>query len=782
MVDPSTSQAGKLTPETRRLVYRRHYQGAMVRTSASLLMWTFAWLAFANDHIKANHFWGITFSVAYIILINPPTLIAFKYLNNRSVIRYFSLFINFLEIIGYTSIIYFLGGFEAAYLIPIYAAIIVYVGILSPKHFPFIVAALSSITFAAMVALETSGIIPHQNIQPTFHMDLENLVINTLVVTGLLFVVAYISSYNAGLLKRNRDRLRDQNVALKEQTETIARAEQKLREAHDELEKRVEERTKDLVIANRKLTQEIKTREAAQLSLQASEARYRDLFNNVRDYLYQHDLEGNFTEYNRVFKDKFPIPEGAASNLNVKDIMPDGLHPQFEDYMARLLEHGTDEGHFRALGADGKEIIVEYKNSLVHDYEGAVIGVRGSGRDVTDKILIRREKKNLEAQLARAQRMEAIGTLAGGIAHNFNNLLMGIQGNASLAGLRLDGEHPVREYLSKIEALIKSGSKLTRELLGYAREGRYEVQSVDLNTLIRQSARTFGETRKEITIHLNLAEDQLGIKGDISQMEQVLYNLYINAADAMPEGGSLHLKTRRITHRELKAGAHDPKPGSYVHLEVRDTGSGMDEDTLNHLFEPFFTTKGLGKGTGLGLASVYGIVKGHHGYIEVDSETGAGTSFHVYLPVSRQERTVEGKTPSPKSAGGRETILLVDDEAIVLDVWTQILEQLGYHTIKADNGEEALEIYENNLERIDLVILDMVMPEMGGGETYDRLKIANPGVKVLLSSGYSLDGQAREIMNRGCDGFVQKPFKPEHLSRKIREILDSKKDGKDPSN
>ncbi len=692
--------------------------------------------------------------------------------------RNISLFINFLEIIGYTSIIYFMGGFEAAFLLPIYAAIITYVGILSPRHFPFVVAGLSSVTFAAMVALETLGILPHQNIQPTFHMDQGNLVINTLVVAALLFVVAYISSYTAGLLKRNRDRLQEQNIELKEKAETIERGEQELREAHDALEKRVKERTKDLVEANLKLTSEIKTRKETQRSLQASEAKYRELFNSVHDFIYQHDLEGNFTEYNQVFKDLFQAPGGDPSLLNVKDIMPVDLRPQFEKYMARLMEHGRDEGNLRAVGTNGKEVIMEYKNLLVRDADGTVIGVRGSGRDVTEKILAQKERNKLQSQLIRAQRLEALGTLAGGIAHNFNNLLMGIQGNASLAGLQLEGDHPITNYLRKIETAVKSGSRLTHELLGYAREGRYEVKPFHLNHLIRQSAGAFGETRKEITIHLDLAEDLPGTVADISQVEQVLFNLYINAADAMPQGGALYLKTRSITHHELQGKAYTPKPGRYVHLEVRDTGCGMDQDTMDHMFEPFFTTKGLGKGTGLGLASVYGIVKGHAGYIDVDSRTGTGTSFHIYFPASEEE-TAEEEPRNPKITQGRETILLVDDEPVVLDVCARILDQLGYRIFTAGSGKEALESFKENRDRIDLVILDMVMPEMGGGETYNRLKTIDPGVKVLLSTGYSLDGQAREIMDRGCDSFVQKPFSPEQLSRKIREILDSEKERND---
>ena len=772
MIDPPEAAPDNISPAYRKTVYRRHFQGAVIRSAASVVLWVFALLAFITGNIRGNHFWGITFCVFYLVLINPPTLLLFRYLRRRRHVPALSLTINFLEIVGYTAIIYFLGGFEAAYLIPIYAAIITYVGIMSPRNFPFIVAGLSSVTFAAMVALEYTGILPHQNIQPTFHMDPGNLLFNTLVVAALLFVVAYIASYTAGLLKRNRDQLVKQNLALEEKTKTITRAQQELREANETLELRVQDRTKELSAANEQLTREIQDRKEAQLSAKASEARYLDLFNNVHDFLYQHDLDGTFTEYNQVFRDTFCVPERGKARLNVRDIMPEEFRPQFEHYLARVMERGTDEGYFKALAQDEKEIIVEYKNLLVRDADGNIIGVHGSGRDVTERILAARERKRLETQMIRAQRMEALGTLAGGIAHNFNNLLMGIVGNASMAGLQLEKDHPALAHLQKIEALTQSGSKLTRELLGYVREGRYEVKPFQLNNLIQQSAGTFGLTRKEITIHLDLAEDVAAIKADMSQMEQLLVNLFINAADAMPTGGHLHIKTRNVAHRDLRDKPYNPKPGRYVHLQIRDTGVGMNQDTMDRMFEPFFTTKGLSRGTGLGLASVYGIVKGHAGYIDVESLQGSGTTFHIYLPASE-----EGSAPEEASTQeipkGTETVLIVDDESIVLEVCSNLLEQLGYGTMTAGSGREALEAFGKNHGRIDLFILDMIMPEMGGGETYDRLKAADPGVKVLLSSGYSLDGQAQEILDRGCDGFVQKPFDLEALSRKIRGILDS---------
>ena len=381
------------------------------------------------------------------------------------------------------------------------------------------------------------------------------------------------------------------------------------------------------------------------------------------------------------------------------------------------------------------------------------------------------EKKHIEEQLMKAQKMEAIGTLAGGIAHDFNNLMTVMQGNVSLMLMTMESDHPHYEHLRNIEQQIISGAKLTSQILGYASKGKYEIQAIDLNDLLDETSEAFGRMRKNLTIERYLDADLFGIQADKAQIEQVLLNLYINAADAMPDGGKLILKTNNINHKKIPARIYDPKPGSYVELTVTDTGIGMDKETLERVFEPFFTTKTIGKGTGLGLASAYGIIKGHDGYIEVDSEKGHGTTFYIYLPASGSICPKKKKTTGRKLFNGQGTILFVDDEETVLDVGVKILEKLGYGVLAADGGEKSIQVYKNMKDKIDMVILDMIMPEMGGGVVYDQIKSINPEVKVLLSSGYSKDGQATEILNRGCKGFIQKPFTIKDLSGKIGEIL-----------
>ena len=316
----------------------------------------------------------------------------------------------------------------------------------------------------------------------------------------------------------------------------------------------------------------------------------------------------------------------------------------------------------------------------------------------------------------------------------------------------------------------KGELKLTKQLLGYARKGKYQIKSINLNKLVRGTIDTFGRTRKEITIHYELSDDLPAILADEGQMEQVLLNLYVNAADAMPTGGQFFLITNSVTHADMKNKFFDSTSGNYVQLAITDTGVGMDKNTQERIFEPFFTTKEMGRGTGLGFASVFGIIKGHSGYIDVESKIGHGTTFNIYLPASDQKAFKAVASPD-RIRNGSGTILLVDDEKLVLDAGSKILDRLGYTVLEANGGAEAVDVYKDNQEKIDMVILDMIMPGMGGGEVYDRMRSLNPDVRVLLSSGYSIDGQATEILKRGCEDFIQKPFSVKKLSEKISRFL-----------
>lgn len=389
------------------------------------------------------------------------------------------------------------------------------------------------------------------------------------------------------------------------------------------------------------------------------------------------------------------------------------------------------------------------------------------------------EAKQLEIQLQKAQKMESLGTLAGGIAHNFNNVLMGIQGRASLMLMDRDSSHPDFSHLKGIEEYVQRASELTKDLLGFARGGKYEVKPTDLNAVVVHENRMFGPTRKEITIHEELAEDLWSVEVDQGQIQQALINLYVNAGQAMPGGGALYIQTENVTLDQDQVRPFEVNSGRYVRLSVTDTGTGMDEATREKIFDPFFTTRQMGIGTGLGLSSVYGIIKNHGGFITVHSQKGQGATFHLYFPASKAAVT-ETENPSGEVAAGEGIILLVDDEEMITTVGRQMLRKLGYSVVVAGSGEEAIEIMNHAHGNPptgdrppvpDLVILDMIMPGMGGGETCDRLKQIHPDVKILLSSGYSINGQAQEILDRCCDGFIQKPFDIKTLSQKIRELL-----------
>ena len=405
-----------------------------------------------------------------------------------------------------------------------------------------------------------------------------------------------------------------------------------------------------------------------------------------------------------------------------------------------------------------------------------VIPVRISGRDyLLESFVDLTERQRLAGQLLQAQKMEAIGTLAGGLAHDFNNLLMGIQGVSSLMMLDFDPSDPRYERLKMIEEQVKSGANLTRQLLGFARGGRYEVKPTDFRELIGKTAGLFGRTHKEIEIHRRDEADLWIVEADQGQMEQVLLNLYVNAWQAMPAGGSLYLETQNIHLTERDLLPEGGQPGRYVKISVTDTGMGMDERTRQRVFDPFFTTKAIGgRGSGLGLAMVYGIIQGHRGRISVYSEPGKGTTFNIYLPATGKR--VDDEQPATaevrRIVGGQETILVVDDEAIVLAMSREMLRHLGYRVYSAGSGQEALALFLERREEIALVVLDMVMAGTSGGETFDRLREIDPAVRVLLASGYSVNGQAQKILDRGCLGFLQKPFTLEVLSRKIREALD----------
>jgi len=500
--------------------------------------------------------------------------------------------------------------------------------------------------------------------------------------------------------------------------------------------------------------------------LALSERRYQDLVNHSPDIIFTLDLDGTFTFVNQAWE----------KSLGNKP--EDVIGKRFGDFVTRdVADHCTsllrqvEQGQtisdisYSLTHEDGSSRLFSMSGAPSMDPDGRVIGMVGVLRDIT-------EQRKLEAQLSQAHKMQAIGTLAGGIAHDFNNLLMGIQGRTSLMILNMDPASSHCDHLKGIEDIVESGANLTKQLLGFARAGKYEVKPTDINALIDKSIAMFGRTRKEITIRTDYEQSVWTVEVDQCQLEQVLLNLCVNAGHAMPEGGDLHLRTRNVVLQDEDVRPFGMEPGKYVRIAVEDSGIGMDETTQRRIFEPFFTTKEMGRGTGLGLASAYGIIKNHGGFIDVESKKGEGTTFSIYLPASEKEIPNKREVPS-EILRGTESVLLVDDEEMIIEVGQEILQEMGYKVLSAKTGQEAVDLYAKNKGQIDMVILDMVMPGMGGGETFDKIKEMHPEAKVLLSSGYSVEGQASEILARGCNGFIQKPFSVKKLSQTIREVLDS---------
>jgi signal transduction histidine kinase/CheY-like chemotaxis protein len=543
-------------------------------------------------------------------------------------------------------------------------------------------------------------------------------------------------------------------------------ADRALAKLNQDLEGQVEDRTRELFKANQKLTTEITERKHAVEALRTSHERFLAVLDGIDATIYVAEME----TYEILFMNKYMIESFG------RDMTGEICWNVFRGESGPC-PHCTND---KLIDGNGKPTDVycwQGKNPITgkwyNNYDRAIEWTDGRlvrlqiATDITDA-------KKMEEELRQAQKMEALGNLAGGIAHDFNNLLMGIQGRASLMAVDMDTLHPQQEHIEAIEEYVHSATNLTKQLLGLARGGKYEVKPVDMNDLVMASADMFGRTRKEIRIHTKTQPAPLVVEADKRQIEQVLLNIFVNAWQAMPDGGELYLETKIVTLDDTYYRPYEVKPGRYAMVSVTDTGSGMDEATRQRIFDPFFTTKEKSRGTGLGLASAYGIVKNHGGMITVDSEVGYGTTFNIYLLKSDKEAHQE-VAPTGKIIQGSETIPLVDDEEMIIDVSKAILEKLGYRVVIAKGGEPAIDAVQRIGGDIDLVILDLIMPGMDGSKVFDRIREIKPNMPVLLSSGYSLNDQADDILQRGCNGFIQKPFNISKLSQKVRKILDKAK-------
>jgi PAS domain S-box-containing protein len=502
-------------------------------------------------------------------------------------------------------------------------------------------------------------------------------------------------------------------------------------------------------------------------ALEESNALLKSVFEGTGDALFIKDLQGQYILVNKTFAELFRKQVNELIGMNVADVLDPETAKMSEEHDRAVIEAGTSRTfEFTTLFDEVLHTFLTTKTPH-RDANENIVGITGVIRDIT-------EYRRIEEHLRQSQKMEAIGTLAGGVAHDFNNLLMVISGYSSVLSDALGNDAKLRGHVDQIHKASERATSLTRQLLAFSRKQTIQPSALKLNQVItgmeKLLHRLIGE---HILISTQLAPDLGTVLADAGQMEQVILNLAINARDAMPEGGQLTFETRNVEFGDSLASANSMKPGHYVEFVVKDTGVGMDLGVQTRLFEPFFTTKPAGKGTGLGLSTVYGILKQANGNITFTSQPGHGTSFRIYLPRTDSVQTASSQAAEEhEPLDGREKVLLVEDDAAVCDLIRAVLSSHGYTVVCPARPQDAELVFEKHQGNFDLLLSDVVMPEIGGAELAKRLSAKNPRMKILFMSGYIGDSIVREGIQEKAMGFLQKPFAPMTLAKKVREVLD----------
>jgi len=526
------------------------------------------------------------------------------------------------------------------------------------------------------------------------------------------------------------------------------------------------------VIAVEGIAKDITERKRADRSLAEKEARLRILVETIPDMIWLKDVDGRYLSCNKMFEQYFGAKESDIVGKTDYDFIVKELANfiRANDNKAMAAGKPTSTMDWITFASDGHRVLLNTIKTPMFDAEGKLLGVLCIGRDIT-------EYQKLEEQLRHAQKMESIGTLAGGIAHDFNNILSAIIGYGHVTLMKMPKDDPLRMNIEHILESADRAAALTQSLLAFSRKQIIDRKPVDLNKILNKVekflVRVIGE---DVEVHMALEKTTLTLFADAGQLEQVFMNLATNARDAMPNGGSFTIESAITELDNSFVAAHGyGKTGTYALISATDSGAGMTEETRIKIFEPFFTTKEVGKGTGLGLAMVYGIIKQHEGFINVYSEPGKGTTFRIYLPLIETETMEEQPIIAAELAkGGTETILLAEDDPAVRKLTLLVLEQMGYTVIIANDGEEAVTKFMENKDRIQLLLFDIIMPKMNGREAYEEIKKTKPDIPVLFASGYSPDMlRVKELVDDDA-ALVYKPISPQNLLKKVREVLDRK--------